>query len=133
MILVEPDQDHIISTEKILAAIDENADDIALVLLPGVQYYSGQFLDIPRITAYAHSKRLTIGWDLAHAAGNVPVKLHDWGVDFAAYCSYKYLCAGPGGVGGAYVHSRWHAELARGAEGALRPLVGGWAATGRSR
>ncbi len=106
MILVEPDKDHIISTEKILATIDENADDIALVLLPGVQYYSGQYLDIPRITEYAHSKGLIIGWDLAHAAGNIPMKLHDWDVDFAAWCTYKYMNAGPGAIAGLFVHEK---------------------------
>lgn len=106
MILVDPDQDHIISTEKILRTIDQYAEEIALALLPGVQYYSGQFMDIPRITSYAHSKGLTIGWDLAHAAGNVPLKLHDWNVDFAAWCTYKYMNAGPGAIGGLFVHER---------------------------
>lgn len=106
MIMVEPDQDHIISTEKILATIDQHADEIALVLLPGVQYYSGQFLDIARITAHAHSRGLVIGWDLAHAAGNVPLKLHDWNVDFAAWCTYKYMNAGPGAIAGLFVHER---------------------------
>ncbi|KAK4942100.1 Kynureninase (L-kynurenine hydrolase) [Elasticomyces elasticus] len=106
MILVQPDEDHIISTRKIMSTIDEYADEIALVLLPGVQYYSGQFLDISRITEYAHSKGLTIGWDLAHAAGNVPLKLHDWGVDFAAWCTYKYMNAGPGAIAGLFVHEK---------------------------
>ncbi|KEF52652.1 kynureninase [Exophiala aquamarina CBS 119918] len=106
MILVSPDSDHTISTEKILATIDAHAHEIALVLLPGVQYYSGQFLDIGRITEHAHSKGLTIGWDLAHAAGNVPLKLHDWNVDFAAWCTYKYMNAGPGAIAGLFVHER---------------------------
>ena len=106
MILVEPDQDHIISTEKILATIDQHVDDIALILLPGVQYYTGQVFDIARITEYAHSKGLTIGWDLAHAAGNIPLKLHDWNVDFAAWCTYKYMNAGPGAIAGLFVHQR---------------------------
>ena len=106
MILVEPDHDHIISTEKMISLIDKHADEIALILLPGVQYYSGQFLDIPRITEHAHSKGLLIGWDLAHAAGNVPLKLHDWNVDFAAWCTYKYLNAGPGSIAGLFVHER---------------------------
>ncbi|KAI1616984.1 putative kynureninase [Exophiala viscosa] len=106
MILVQPDEDHVISTQKILSTIDEYSDEIALVLLPGVQYYSGQFLDIPRITEYAHSKGLMIGWDLAHAAGNVPLQLHDWGVDFAAWCTYKYMNAGPGAIAGLFVHEK---------------------------
>lgn len=106
MILVDPDQDHIISTEKILSTIDRHADEIALILLPGVQYYSGQFLDMARITEHAHSRGLIIGWDLAHAAGNVPVKLHDWGVDFAAWCTYKYMNAGPGAIAGLFVHEK---------------------------
>lgn len=106
MILVEPDQDHIISTEKILSTIDQHADEIALILLPGVQYYSGQFLDIPRITEHAHSQGLVIGWDLAHAAGNMPMKLHDWNVDFAAWCTYKYMNAGPGSIAGLFVHRK---------------------------
>ncbi len=106
MILVAPDQDHIISTDKILSTIDQYGDEIALILLPGVQYYSGQFLDIPKITEHAHSKGLVIGWDLAHAAGNVPLKLHDWDVDFAAWCTYKYMNAGPGSIAGLFVHER---------------------------
>ncbi|KAK5942148.1 Kynureninase (L-kynurenine hydrolase) [Knufia obscura] len=106
MILLEPDDDHRISTEKVLKAIDDNADEIALVLLPGVQYYTGQLFGIPTITAHAHSKGLIIGWDCAHAAGNVPLKLHDWNVDFAVWCTYKYMNAGPGAIGGAFVHER---------------------------
>lgn len=106
MILMEPDDGHRISTEKILKTIDENVDDIALVLLPGVQYYTGQLFDIPKITSYARSKDLTIGWDCAHAAGNVPMKLHDWNVDFAVWCTYKYMNAGPGAIAGAFVHER---------------------------
>lgn len=106
MILLEPDQDHIISTEKILRVIEEQADEIALVMLPGIQYYSGQLFDIERITAFAHEKGLKIGWDLAHAAGNVPVKLHDWDVDFAVWCTYKYMNGGPGSMGGFFLHER---------------------------
>lgn len=106
MILLEPDDDHTISTEKILKAIDDDVDEIALVLLPGVQYYTGQLFEIQKITAHAQSKGLTIGWDCAHAAGNVPLKLHDWNVDFAVWCTYKYMNAGPGAIGGAFVHQR---------------------------
>lgn len=106
MILLEPDDDHTITTERVLKAIDDNVDEIALVLLPGVQYYTGQLFDIPTITSHAHSKGLTIGWDCAHAAGNVPMRLHDWNVDFAVWCTYKYMNAGPGAIAGAFVHER---------------------------
>ncbi|KAJ9602026.1 Kynureninase (L-kynurenine hydrolase) [Cladophialophora chaetospira] len=120
MVLVEPDQDHIISTERILCLIDKHADDIALVLLPGVQYYTGQLLDIARITSHAHSKGLLVGWDLAHAAGNVPLKLHEWNVDFAAWCTYKYMNAGPGSIAGLFVHER-HGKVEY-AEGSDQPV-----------
>lgn len=129
MILVEPDEDHIISTKRILLTIDEYADEIALVLLPGVQYYSGQFLDIPTITDHAHAKGLTIGWDLAHAAGNVPLKLHDWDVDFAAWCTYKYMNAGPGAIAGLFVHEKHgKVEYPKGQDSGpvFRPRLTGW-------
>ncbi|KAL1652020.1 Kynureninase (L-kynurenine hydrolase) [Diplodia intermedia] len=127
MILLEPDNDHIISTDKILRAIDEHADEIALILLPGIQYYSGQYFDMPTITAHAKSKGLTIGWDLAHAAGNVPVQLHDWDVDFAAWCTYKYQNAGPGSIAGCFVHEK-HGKVEFGSDGQpiFRPRLTGW-------
>ncbi|KAK7943369.1 pyridoxal phosphate-dependent transferase [Apiospora aurea] len=107
MVQIEPDQDFIISTERILAAIDEHADETALLLLPGVQYYSGQLFDMARITAHAQAKGVPyVGWDLAHAAGNVELRLHDWNVDFAVWCTYKYINAGPGSIAGAFVHAR---------------------------
>ena len=84
--------------------ISAHADSTALVLLPGIQFYTGQAFDIPRITEFAHSKGIVVGWDLAHAAGNMELRLHDWNVDFAAWCSYKYLNAGPGGIAGIFVH-----------------------------
>ncbi|KAI8317389.1 Kynureninase 1 [Colletotrichum sp. SAR11_240] len=96
MVQIQPDENFYISTELILKTIDEHAEETALLLLPGIQYYSGQLFDIPRITEYAQSKGLVVGWDLAHAAGNVELKLHDWNVDFAAWCTYKYQNAGPG-------------------------------------
>lgn len=77
-----------------------------MLLLPGIHFYSGQLFDIRTITAFAHSKGIVVGWDLAHAAGNVPLHLHDWDVDFAAWCSYKYLNAGAGAIAGLFVHSR---------------------------
>ena len=107
MIMIGPEEGEFeVSTEKILSVIDEHADTTALVLLPGIQYYTGQFFDIKTITEYAQSKGLIIGWDLAHAAGNVPLQLHDWNVDFAAWCTYKYMNAGPGAIAGLYVHER---------------------------
>ncbi|KKY25490.1 putative l-kynurenine hydrolase [Phaeomoniella chlamydospora] len=106
MVLLEPDLDHTITTKRVCEAIEKHADELALVLLPGIQYYSGQYFDISKITKHAHSKGLIIGWDLAHAAGNVPVRLHDWDVDFAAWCTYKYMNAGPGSIAGLFVHEK---------------------------
>ncbi|MFM9958965.1 MAG: kynureninase [Phycisphaerales bacterium] len=94
-------------TEDVVTAIERAGESLALIMLPGVNYVTGQAFDIERITAAAHAVGAVAGWDLAHAAGNVPLRLHEWGVDFAAWCSYKYLNAGPGAVGGAFVHRRW--------------------------
>ncbi|CAO2653837.1 Nn.00g105700.m01.CDS01 [Neocucurbitaria sp. VM-36] len=106
MLLVEPDDGYLMTTENILKLIDANVDELALILLPGIQYYSGQLLDISTITTHAHKRGITIGWDLAHAAGNVELKLHEWDVDFACWCTYKYMNAGAGSVAGAFVHSK---------------------------
>jgi kynureninase len=92
--------------DDLAAAIHEAGDALALVLLPGVQYRSGEVLDIARLTAAAHEVGAIAGWDLAHAMGNVPLALHDSAADFAAWCSYKYLNGGPGAVAGAFVHAR---------------------------
>jgi kynureninase len=107
-------------TDDVVAAIEREGAALALVLLPGVQYYTGQLLDVPAITAAAHAAGAVAGWDLAHAAGNVPLSLHDWDVDFAVWCSYKYLNAGPGAVAGCFVHER------HGANPALHRLAGWW-------
>ncbi|KAJ6072605.1 hypothetical protein N7467_010690 [Penicillium canescens] len=107
MVLIGPDEgQYEISTEKILSYIDKHAEDGALLLLPGIQYYTGQLFDIPQITKYAKAHNLVVGWDLAHAYGNVELKMHDWNVDFAAWCTYKYGNAGPGAMGGLFVHER---------------------------
>ena len=96
----------LLTTEHILSVIDKHASDTALLLLPGIQFYTGQLLDIPLITAHARSLGIFVLWDLAHAVGNVPLELHDWNVDAAAWCSYKYINAGPGTIGGLFVHER---------------------------
>lgn len=127
MVQIQPDDNYYLSTDLILKTIDEHAEETALILLPGIQYYSGQLFDIPRITKYAQDRGIIVGWDLAHAAGNVPLKLHDWNVDFAAWCTYKYQNAGPGAIAGAYVHER-HGKVERDAEGRpqFRPRLTGW-------
>jgi kynureninase len=121
MVLVSPrDGEQTLRNEDILAAITEHGDELATVLLPGVQYYTGQWLDMPAITAAGHAVGAKVGFDLAHAVGNVPVELNAWGVDFAAWCTYKYLNSGPGGVAGAFVHER-HLR-----DGSLPKLTGWW-------
>lgn len=100
------DGEEILQTEDIVAKISENADDIALVLFGGINYYTGQWYNMKVITKAGHNAGAVVGWDLAHAAGNVPVKLHDWDVDFACWCSYKYQNSGPGGIGGIFVHEK---------------------------
>jgi kynureninase len=96
-----------IRTEDIVNTIKEHGEEVALVMFSGVQYYTGQYFDIETITRTAHEVGANAGWDLAHAAGNVELKLHDWGVDFAVWCSYKYLNSGPGSVSGCFVHDKY--------------------------
>lgn len=93
--------------EDILDTIDRHKDSLALVLLGGINYYTGQYYDIPAITEAAHRAGAIAGFDLAHVVGNIPTRLHDWNVDFAVWCSYKYLNGGPGAVGCAYIHERY--------------------------
>ena len=98
--------EHNIRTEDILQAIDENKNELALVLFGGINYYSGQVFDMKAITEAAQKAGASCGFDLAHAAGNIELHLHDWNVDFACWCSYKYLNSGPGNIAGAFIHQR---------------------------
>lgn len=139
MVLIEPPPETypLLSTAHILSVIDANATDTALLLLPGVQFYTGQLFDMKTITAHAQSKGIVVGWDLAHAMGNVPLQLHDWNVDFAAWCNYKYMNCGPGAIGGLFIHSR-HTEVSTISTGgdstgvsadvtpSYRPRLAGW-------
>jgi kynureninase len=128
---LNPDEHLLLTQSKDGRTIDEtdvvNAmerDDVALVWLPSVLYRSGQLLDIQRLTAAAHACGVTIGFDCAHSVGSVPHQLHDWGVDFAVWCTYKYLNAGPGAVGSLYVHERHHP---------LGPGMAGWWGSDKER
>ena len=121
IIEVSPKQGaHIIEEQDIIDAIQAAADSLALVMIGGVNYYTGQLFDMERISNAAHQVGAYAGFDLAHAVGNVPLHLHDWGIDFACWCSYKYLNSGPGGVGGAFVHQRF------GDDPAFFRLAGWW-------
>ncbi|EDV23147.1 uncharacterized protein TRIADDRAFT_28018 [Trichoplax adhaerens] len=107
MIIVKArDGETTIRTEDVIAKINEFGDSIAMILLPGVQFYTCQLFDIKEITKAAHDKGCNIGWDLCHAAGAVELKLHEWDVDFAVWCSYKYLNSGPGSVSACFVHEK---------------------------
>lgn len=110
---------HTLSTSQILEAIEQHGEQLALVLFSGVQYYTGQFFDIKAITKASHAVGAYAGFDLAHAVGNVPLQLHDWQVDFATWCSYKYLNSGPGAVSGVYIHEKLSADVSL-------PRFAGW-------
>jgi kynureninase len=125
----------ILTTDQILSVIKEHASTTALILLPGIQYYTGQLLDIPTITNFAHSHSIFIIWDLAHAVGNVPLQLHAWNVDAAVWCSYKYLNSGPGAAGGFFVHEN-HSQVFISKEGKknfANRLSGWWGSDKASR
>ena len=112
--------DTYIHTADILTAIHSAGDSLALVLLPGIQFYTGQLFDMRSITEAAHSVGAYAGFDLAHAVGNAELRLHDWNVDFAAWCTYKYLNSGPGAIAGLFFHSRHHDNTT------LHKLAGWW-------
>jgi kynureninase len=111
--------EHLIREEDIFRIIEEESSSLALILLGGINYYTGQLFNMESITDVAHKAGALVGFDLAHVVGNVPVKLHDWKVDFAVWCSYKYLNGGPGAVGGAFIHEK-HARNRN------QQRLGGW-------
>lgn len=98
--------EHLLRLEDIETTLGQLGPEIALVLLSGVNFFTGQLLNLERVTAFAQQHGCYVGFDLAHAAGNVPLRLHDWQVDFAVWCNYKYLNSGPGAIGGCFVHTR---------------------------
>uniref|UniRef100_A0A8C0BHB0 Kynureninase n=1 Tax=Buteo japonicus TaxID=224669 RepID=A0A8C0BHB0_9AVES len=119
MLMMQPREgEETLRIEDILAVIEKEGDSIAVILFSGVQYYTGQLFDIPRITKAGQEKGCFVGFDLAHAVGNVELHLHDWGVDFACWCSYKYLNSGAGGLAGAYIHEK-HSQ-------SIKPALIGW-------
>jgi len=111
--------EHTLREEDILSAIETHQASLAMVMMGGVNYFSGQVFDLNKITKAAHAVGAIAGFDLAHAAGNIQLKLHDWQVDFAVWCSYKYLNSGPGGVAGAFVHEKHLGEV-------RQPMFAGW-------
>eukprot|EP01104_Vermistella_antarctica_P005293 TRINITY_DN15772_c0_g1_i1.p1 TRINITY_DN15772_c0_g1~~TRINITY_DN15772_c0_g1_i1.p1 ORF type:complete len:513 (+),score=63.12 TRINITY_DN15772_c0_g1_i1:85-1539(+) len=111
LILLRPREgERTLRTADVVSRIEEEGDSLALVCMAGLQYYTGQFFDVETITGAGHGVGALVGWDLAHAVGNIALQLHDWNVDFAWWCTYKYLNSGPGGIGGCFVHER-HAHL----------------------
>jgi kynureninase len=102
------DGEHNIRLEDVLSKIEEVGEELALVLIGGVNYYTGQVFDMKTITEAGHKAGAYVGWDLAHAAGNIKLDLHDWDIDFAAWCSYKYMNSGPGNASGCFIHEKHH-------------------------
>ncbi|HEY1100072.1 MAG TPA: kynureninase [Myxococcota bacterium] len=117
----------LLRTEDIERVLDEQRNEIALLMMSGVNYYTGQLFELGRLTAFAKARGIVVGWDLAHAVGNVPLTLHDDGADFAAWCTYKYLNSGPGAVAMAFVHER-HAK-----DTTLPRFAGWWSAKPATR
>ncbi|XP_069473490.1 kynureninase [Ambystoma mexicanum] len=119
MLLIHPRKgEHTLRTEDILSVIEREGESIAVILFSGVQYYTGQFFNMPKITEAGQKKGCFVGFDLAHAVGNVELYLHDWGVDFASWCSYKYLNSGAGGLAGAFIHQKHY--------NTMKPALTGW-------
>jgi kynureninase len=109
-LLVSFQGESLVREDDAIRVIEEHGESTSVILIPGIQYYTGQLFNIPLLTKVAHSKGIIVGSDLAHAVGNVPLHLHDWEVDFAAWCTYKYLNAGAGSIAGIYVHDKWTSE-----------------------
>jgi kynureninase len=109
----------IVDTKDILETIEQHASSLSLVIMGGMNYYTGQFFDLEKIATTTHKAGAICGFDLAHVVGNIPLQLHQWNIDFAVWCSYKYLNAGPGAVGGIYIHEKWASNIDT-------PRLGGW-------
>ena len=124
--------ENLLRTEDVLRAIEDTGEELATVMIGGVNYYTGQLHDMKAITAAAHQVGAMCGFDLAHAMGNVHLDLHSWDVDFACWCSYKYLNSGPGAVSGVFIHER-HVRDANGDGTAMRRLEGWWGHDADSR
>ena len=107
LLILKPDNGEHISMSDVITCLDKHGEEIALVFLGGVNYYTGQALDMASITEKARNCGCRVGFDLAHAVGNLKMNLHEWGVDFAAWCGYKYLNGGPGAPSGAFIHERY--------------------------
>jgi kynureninase len=121
IIVIKPREgEHIIRTEDIVQVIDQNSEQLSTIIFGGVNYLTGQLFDMKTIAEAGHNAGAYVGFDLAHAIGNVPLLLHDWNVDFACWCSYKYLNSGPGGVAGVFVHEK------HGSDKSLPRFAGWW-------
>jgi len=115
-----PEGEHCLQLDSLKEILKEQGEQIALILIGGVNYYTGQYLDLKEITKLGHSYGIKVGFDLAHAAGNVEMQLHEWDIDFAAWCSYKYLNSGPGSLGAVFIHNK------HGQDTTLPRLSGWW-------
>jgi len=122
-----PEGEHCLQLDSLKEILKEQGEQMALILIGGVNYYTGQYLDLKEITKLGHSYGITVGFDLAHAAGNVEMQLHEWDIDFAAWCSYKYLNSGPGSLGAVFIHNK------HGQDTTLPRLSGWWGHTKETR